>query len=53
MKAHEFRAKEMLARYGIPTPRGRATHNSRAHRWVHRIAGDQRPHVEAAGSLAR
>jgi succinyl-CoA synthetase beta subunit len=27
MKVHEFQAKELLARYGIPTPRGRATHS--------------------------
>jgi succinyl-CoA synthetase beta subunit len=28
MKVHEFQAKELLARYGIPTPRGRATHST-------------------------
>jgi succinyl-CoA synthetase beta subunit len=27
MKVHEFQAKGLLARYGIPTPRGRATHS--------------------------
>ncbi len=27
MKVHEFQAKELLARYGIPTPRGRVTHS--------------------------
>jgi succinyl-CoA synthetase beta subunit len=27
MKVHEFQAKELLARYGIPTPRGRSTHS--------------------------
>jgi succinyl-CoA synthetase beta subunit len=27
MKVHEFQAKELLAKYGIPTPRGRATHS--------------------------
>jgi succinyl-CoA synthetase beta subunit len=28
MKVHEYQAKELFAKYGIPTPRGRSTHNA-------------------------
>ena len=26
MKVHEYQAKELLARYGVPVPKGRVTH---------------------------